>query len=146
MRRRLHGNAGVVGVDAVAFGVLVCMGVTMAVLHGWAVIDAASTARMASGEAARAAVGALGESDPHQAAEDAAGEIIRGLGHTGEFEVEIRVAPDVPRCTMLDVTVRIDVVSVLLAIDSRAAATASRLVDPFRDGPGVDHDRVPCAG
>lgn len=145
VRRTLHGDAGVVGVDAVAFGVLVCVGVTMLVLHGWAVIDATSTARMAAGEAARAAVGALGTSDPHVAARHAAGEITRGLGHTGDVDVEVAFARDLPRCTVLDVTVRIDVVSVLRAVDSRAVARASRLVDPYRDGLGVDHDAVPCA-
>ena len=141
----MRGDAGVVGVDAVAFGVLVCVGVTMAVLHGWAVIDAASAARVAAREAARVAVASLGETDPQLTAERTALGIVRGLGHTGELEVEVGVDPDMPRCTVLDVTVRLAVASPLRAVDTRTAATASRLVDPFRDGPGVDHDRVPCA-
>lgn len=138
------GESGLAGIDTVAFGVLVCVGVTLAVLHGWAVVDAASTARAAASEAARVAAATFADPDRQARITAAAEAVARGLGNTGQVEVEVLADGATPRCAELRVVVHLEVASPLRSSSARSTATAFRLVEPFRDGLDVDHERPPC--
>lgn len=133
------------GVDAVAFGVLVCLGVSLAVLHGWAVVQASGLARAAAAEAARVVAAEPVDGDAAARAGAAAERVAGGLGYDGEVAVQVSVDTASPRCSHVHVRVEVAVRSPVRGVASRAAGTAVRLVDPYTDGLSASEDGLPCA-
>lgn len=143
MTGRARGDGGVVGgAEAVPFGLLVFVVVTLLAANVWGVVDARSTAASAAREAARAYVEARSGGEADTAARLAATVTLEAAGRDpGRAAISIEGAFE--RCA--PVVVRVDYTVPVLALPfldggpGFVTVTESHreLVDPWRSGiPG----------
>ncbi len=135
-------ESGVMGLEALAFGVLIFVVGTLLVVNAWGVVDAKVAASAAAREASRRLV----EAESAQAAtQDLAEQVARltleGHGKDGDRLDGVAVDGEFGRCERVRVTVDYTVPAIELpfigglgsgALD--VSSTHTEIVDPFRSG------------
>ncbi|MDQ2827167.1 MAG: hypothetical protein M3Y04_09455 [Actinomycetota bacterium] len=137
--RRLVGESGQAGIEAVPFGLLTFVIGTLMVVNAWAVIDAKITVSSAAREATRAYVEAPADGDPAGLADTAARAAVMGAGRDPHRLGLTQLEGSFSRCE----TVRFEASYRLPAIripwvgglgSFTARARHAEIVDPFRTG------------
>lgn len=130
----------IAGVEAVIFGILVFVFGSLVIANGWAVIDAKMAASAAAREATRAFVEADDEVAGAAAAEQAAGDAIRGHGRDAARMTLANPDGRLRRCERVTMTVSYPVALASVPVLGRlggvvtVSARHSEIVDPFRSG------------
>jgi hypothetical protein len=135
--RRAHGDRGAIGgAELLPLGVLVFVGGLLLVANAWAVVDARLMASSAAREAVRAYVEA-GDGAQAVVVGTAAAQaaVAAHAGDPDAIDVELLVDGGFGRCARVVAVVRYDVAAFALGTARiPVEATATELVDPFRDG------------
>ncbi len=142
------GEAGfVAGLEALVFGVLICVIGTLIVLNGWTVVDAKFASNAAAREAVRAVVEAPAgthTSELQQRATNAAHQAYAAHGHApGSVDVTPEGPLTLERCSKISIATTVEVASVIVPglMDTPRWHVSSRyqqVVDPFRSGLEVE--------
>lgn len=134
--RRLHDDHALVGgADALIFGVLIFVTMSLAIVNLWATIEAKIAVSAAAHDAARAFVEAPTSASAQQRATSAALDVLHARGV--HLTPTISVDGAFTRCARVTVTVRTTVTGLALGWlggwgNHQVAARASELVDPYR--------------
>jgi len=134
--RRLRGDDALVGgVDALVFGVLIFVTMSLAFVNLWVVIETKIALSAAAHEAARAFVEAPDSDGAAQRAQLVARDVLRAHGIKSMPTIEVEGA--FSRCTRITVTARAPVAGISLGWlgqwgQRQVAARASEVVDPYR--------------
>lgn len=132
------------GVEALAFGVLIFVVGSLLVVNAWGVVDAKIASSAAAREAGRVLVESPAGTATQALAEQVARSTLRGHGKDAARLDGVDIAGSIARCERLRVTVRYTVPTITLpwigglgsgALD--VASSHTEIVDPFRSGlPG----------
>ncbi|GGI05619.1 hypothetical protein [Egicoccus halophilus] len=146
------GEAGfVAGLESLAFGVLVFVLGTLAVVNAWAVIDAKFATSAAAREAVRAAVESPDAGAQPARAEAAARAALAGHGLEHPAQI-VPVVVGLARCQEVAYRVRTEVPALLLpGITARVrpfvvSSEHREVVDPYRSGLAVTQGEAPACG
>ena len=137
----------VAGIEAIPFGLLVFVVGILLVTNAWAVIDAKMTVAAAAREAARAYVEAGNARDALAAAQAAAEDVVRAGGRDRRRLELTAPRSAFARCTRVTFVAAYPVPAITLpwiggfGHGFTARARHSELVDPYRTGVPVGHDR-----
>ena len=149
MPRAVRPDEGQAGVEALAFGMLLCVVVVLLVANAWAVVDANMAVSAAAREGARAAIAARPEADLAAGADAAARDTLKGYGRDAAAAV-VKASGELVRCERVEVEVSYRVPSITLPWIGgfgrgfiTATGRSTEVVDPLRSGlPG----EATCAG
>jgi hypothetical protein len=138
-RRSERREAGELGIEVLAFGLLIFVAGTLIFVNGWAIVDAKLAAAAAAREAARAYVEAPDDAAAQTAAQSAASDSVLGY-HRDPSGTTLSVEQErFGRCQRIVVEVhtlapliRIPWVGQMGAVT--VVARHSELIDPFRSG------------
>lgn len=138
---RRHGEGGVVGLEALAFGVLVFVVGTLLVVNAWGVVDAKIASSSAAREATRVLVESGGDVSLQAVAERTADATLVGHGKDPARVRSVIVDGVLGRCERIAVTVTYETPTVTLPLIGAfgsggvdVSGSHSEVVDPLRSG------------
>lgn len=147
--RRARGEDGVVGgVEVLPLAVLILVAGALVVMNGWALVDAHLAVASAAREAIRTYTEAADDNSGWAAAQEAAARVMAGGGRDAtHFTLSGRADGAggerlFERCRRVTVTASYRVPAVAVPLlggfgrGTTVQATATELVDPYRDGVG----------
>ncbi len=141
--RRCRGEQGQVGgIEALPFGFMIFVAVTLLIANAWGVIDAKMAVSSSAREAVRAYVEADTQGEAEAAADARARETLLAYGRDdGRATVEQPVVTgEFARCARVSITVTYDVPTLVIPFIGGfgnlkpVSSTFTEVVDPFRDG------------
>jgi Flp pilus assembly protein TadG len=139
----LRDERGQLGIEALAFGLLIFVAGTLVFVNGWALVDAKLAAASAAREAARTYVEANNAAAALPAAEQAGRDALAGYGRDPAGSTFTLSEGSLGRCLRIEIEVRTHAPLIRIpwvgdAGSYTVVARHSELVDPYRTGlPGM---------